>query len=211
MRRDRDRSFSTSYGDPMNAQETGLLLRTVHQLWPTVPFQTETGPKMIAVWQSVLADIPLGAAEAIVIHHARRGTPFPPSPGQIAYDVLSTKDRLHGTGAPDTDEAWAEVLSAVQSLGYYNGPPAQWSHPAVAAVVRSFGWEELCHGDLMITRAHFVKLYPDAARRVENDRALTSTLEALGMSAAPAAIDVTAQVRSLDAALGDEPRDTPRL
>ncbi len=163
----------------MNHQETAGLIATVHRLWPTVPFQADAGREMVRSWQVVLADIPIEAAEALLVNIARSGASFPPPPGQIAAQVLATRDDLAGFTAPTADDAWAEVLRLVQSHGWYRGMPTVWSHPAVEQVARSLGWDELCHGDPMVVRAHFLRLYPEAVRRHDATRQRTETFTML--------------------------------
>jgi hypothetical protein len=171
----------------MTHQETNALIVAITQLWPTVPFQADHGPGMVKVWQAVLADVPADAAQTVTIDHARRGDPFPPTPGAIAAAVHQLAARITGTGTPTADEAWATVQAQVSRRGWYQGAPddTAW-HPAVAAVVRAIGWAELCHGDTMVVRAHFLKLYPDAAARVTADRRQDTTLAMLGLTRPPA-------------------------
>lgn len=166
----------------MNHQEVNALIQAIHVLWPTVPFQADYGPDMIRVWQLVLNDVPLRAAETIVVDLARSGDRFPPTPGVIAQAVLALRSTIEGTGAPGADEAWQMVAEAVRARGWYRGIPAADSwHPAVDAAARAIGWDELCHGDVMVTRAHFMRLYPEAARRVETGKRQAATFAALGI------------------------------
>jgi hypothetical protein len=163
----------------VNDQETASLLATVQRLWPTVPFQTKVDAAMVRAWQVVLADIPHTAAEALLVNTARAGAAFPPPPGQIAEQVIATRDDLTGSTAPTPDDAWGEVLAVVQRRGWYRGMPESWSHPAVEQVARSLGWDELCHGDPMVVRAHFLRLYPEAARRHTSVRRRDETFSML--------------------------------
>jgi hypothetical protein len=76
-------------------------------------------------------------------------------------------------GAPDVDNAWAEVLTSIRRYGRYGVPrkgggydAVTWSHPAIEDVVRSMGWLSLCDSDnIAADRAHFLKLYETASKR----------------------------------------------
>lgn len=165
----------------MNQQETAAVIEAVHQLWPTVPFQARIGADTVRVWQLVLADIPFLAAEALILARSRRGDPFPPPPGEIARTVIDARRDLDGSAAPDPDQAWAEISVQVRRVGWYRGAGScVWSHPAVAAVVAALGWDELCHGDVMVMRAHFMRLYTPAVDRVERQRRTVETIAAVG-------------------------------
>lgn len=164
----------------MTAQEAARIISIVRSLWPTVPFQAEVNADLVTAWQVVLSDVPFDAAQAFLADLSRGGAHFPPAPGELANAVLLAVARAEGRAAPDADQAWAEVEAAVSSRGWYAGPPDAWSHPAVAAGVQALGWGELCHGESMINRAHFMKLYPTVQARTEGDRRLAETLTALG-------------------------------
>lgn len=163
----------------MNHQEVHALIGAIHNLWPTVKFAAQTGPDMVRQWQLVLADVPYEAAEVVVVTRARLGDEFPPTPGKLAKHYHDAVAQATGSRAPDADEAWAEVMVGVQRRGFQQGPPT-WSHPAVAAAVQSVSWREICLGETMITRAHFLKLYPAVLARSVNATVQQQTLEALG-------------------------------
>lgn len=163
----------------MNHADVEQLLRAVHRLWPTVPMQAPIDADTVRVWQIVLADIPIAGGEAVVVNCARAGDRFPPTPGAIASAYHDVVDRHRGQAVPDVDEAWLEVSTAVQRLGWYSGPPASWSHSAVAAAAAAMTWRELCHGDTMVVRAHFVRIYPAIASRTVAAVVLERTRDAL--------------------------------
>lgn len=163
----------------MNGNDVEQLIRIIQRLWPSVPNQAPADATTVAVWQVVLCDVPMVGAEAVVVNRARSRDRFPPSPGEIAGHYHDTVDRLAGVAIPDADQAWLEVHTAVQRLGWYSGPPKAWSHPAVAAAADSMTWRELCHGDVMIVRAHFLKSYPAIAARSATARTETRTFAAL--------------------------------
>lgn len=160
----------------MNQRECADLIRAAAILWPTVPHITKVDATMLRLWALALSDIAAADAEAMLVHCSRQGDRFPPTPGVLARLVLDARS----TGsAPGADEAWAEVSAAVTRRGWYAGMP-EWSHPAVEAAARAIGWDELCHGDVMVVRAHFVKLYTPAADRTGHAARLDETMTMLG-------------------------------
>lgn len=188
----------------MNHQEVETLVRAMHRLWPTVPLQAPVDAALIRLWQLVLAEIPLEGAELVLVTRSRAGDVFPPKPGEIVRWYYWLSERVTGTAAPDVDEAWAEVRRAVGARGWTQGPPEQWSHPAVAAAVKSLGWTELCRGEESIVRAHFLRLYPTVQQRIESTANVERTFGVLGPAVAAALPGV---VRSLDA--GPDDRRSP--
>ena len=83
---------------------------------------------------------------------------------------------------PLADEGWAEIQTAISRVGRQEGlirgydKGEGWSHPAIAAVVVSMGWVNLCNSmDQMADRAHFIKLYAGAAQRSYEESVMTPT------------------------------------
>lgn len=163
----------------MTEQEANLLIQACAQLWPTVPLQAQYGPQMIRLWAVVLADVSLPEAEQVLANCSRQGDRFPPTPGVIARGALDARAAAEGRTVPDADEAWSEIISVVQRRGWYRGEPDEWSHPAVAHAVRALSWDELCHGDEMVMRAHFIRMYPAIVARVVGAQQRAETMTAL--------------------------------
>lgn len=178
----------------MTHQEVEILVRAMTKLWPTVPFQAAVDADLIRLWQLVLIDVPLSGAELVLVTRARAGDRFPPTPGDIVRWHHWMLDRT-----PDVDEAWTEVRRAVSRVGWHAGPPTDWSHPAVRAAATAIGWTELCHGEEMVVRAHFFRLYPTVQTRVEHQATAARTMGALG-------IDTSGVVKSLTAGDPDDDR-----
>lgn len=154
----------------MNDRDVRTLLALVTNWWPTVPFKTDDMESVAKAWRIVLADITLDEATLVLAEVSRRGVPFPPTPGDVAKRVLDARDRRAGIAAPDVDEAWAEVQQGIRRCGLVAGPP-EWTHTAIAAVVRAIGWRELCMSDNPdVVRAHFLRMYAPAVERVVSDQ-----------------------------------------
>lgn len=94
--------------------------------------------------------------------------PFHPSPGELRDLAL----RLVEHDEPSADEAWAEVLNALQHIGFY-GVPA-WSSESIANTMQSFGrWKDFCSVEidqLPFVRAQFMKIYDAQRARQHDDR-----------------------------------------
>ena len=179
----------------MTHQEVDRLLRAIVKLWPTVPFATSIDADLIRLWQLVLADVPLDAAELVIVLRARADERFPPTPGGIVSDYHGLCDQAAGRRTPDADEAWGEVRRTIGRCGYDHPPTVDsWSHPAVAAAVSSIGWGQLCRGDEQIVRAHFLRSYPAIAQRARADVTFSRATAALGL-------DTTSLVRAIESAV----------
>lgn len=149
----------------MNQPDVQLLVRAVTTLWPSVPYRVPVDAAFIRTWHAVLRDVTLDEAERAVLDASRRGDSFPPTPGAIVAAVLAARDVSAGLTVPDTDVAWAELMGAVRTRGFMQGPP-EWSHPAVADVARALSWRELCYSNNEgVLRAHFLRLYAPAVAR----------------------------------------------
>jgi hypothetical protein len=166
----------------VNAQEAVNLVGATQRLWPNAFTGQRDLRETAKLWQLVLIDVSYEDAIAALVACARRGDEFAPQPGML----VKQHHDLHDQRAPTADEAWAEVQRAIARLGFYIGPPDQWSHTAVASCADAIGWRELCHGDAMVTRAHFLKLYPAALERTERDRTQAHTDNALNAMRPPA-------------------------
>lgn len=170
----------------MNAAEAAALVRAAKRMWPH-SFANESGGDMTEIaktWQLVMVDVPYDDAVNVLVALCRTGVKFAPGPGEIV-------EAFHHTVDPDTpaaDVAWAEMVTGVRNCsgGYHYGQPPAWSHPAVADAVAGITWRELCLGDEMTNRAHFLRMYPDIARRHERQRNAAHTAEAIARLTAPA-------------------------
>lgn len=154
----------------MNAKQTRDVIAFVLHSWPSVPWRNDEMVPLIKAWHLILMDVDVDEAIAVLADLARSGAPFPPPPGVIVKTVLDMHDSIAGTRVPDADEAWAEIQRGIASHGFVNGQP-EWSHVAVASVVSALTWRELCMSTNPDTiRAHFLRLYDTAARRVTSEQ-----------------------------------------
>lgn len=149
----------------------------------------EVDAESVRLWHLVLFDVELSAAEVVLVNAHRRGDTFAPSPGEIGAMVRRERARANGTLAPDVDEAWLWVIEDVRGRGWYAGPPDEYPHPAVRLTSKALGWNRLCHGDEMVTYAHFRTLYATALARVEAGEQMDNTLALLTAAAERSALE----------------------
>lgn len=163
----------------VNHREVEALIRAMSKLWPTVPTQAKVDADMIRLWALVLADVPPDGAELVIVTRSRAGDRFPPTPGELVEHWHELNDRANGVQIPTADEAWREVRREIGRLGYMFGDGHVWSHPAIASAVEAMGWAQLCQGEEMINRAHFLKMYPTVAARARQEQVQERTFDAL--------------------------------
>lgn len=135
---------------------TTTILRQLVSAYPNAQASLET----IAVYDRLLADIPLGDLQT-VIDQCIAECKFLPTVAEI-------RDRYHALtrtiGQASATEAWQDVLSQIRAVGYIGAP--YFANAITAQVVKSMGWRELCTGENMVAdRAHFLKMYDQLASR----------------------------------------------
>lgn len=158
----------------MNNEQTQRLVAAWRSLWPSAPWRAEDMRLVLHTWTAVLADIDYDEAEIALIAYARDGAAHPPNPGQIAERVLTLRESLDQTAAPTLDRMLREIRHYTQQ---HEPPPDDWwSHPAVLAAVRSFGWHDLCQMS-DTTRAHLIRVYEQARERDRTTRRLAPLLD----------------------------------
>jgi hypothetical protein len=114
---------------------------------------------------------------ALAIKQLRQTATFLPS---IA-EVRQAAAEITAGHLPDGDQAWAEVVHQIRTVGH-TGRPA-WSHPAIAETVRAMGWLELCASTNQVAdRAHFLRLYANARTRHDQTRLVDPTTRQLASS-----------------------------
>jgi hypothetical protein len=145
--------------------EVATLITLMAQYWPS--FAPKDPDAAIEAWLRMLSDVEPEVAFAAVDQLGAEGREFAPSPGQVRLAAVSLRE----PSIPGPDEAWEEIRKGIATTGRYKPPPA-WSHPAIAAVVSSIGWQQLCAGEEMILRAHILKLYPQVAERSQRSAAM---------------------------------------
>lgn len=111
---------------------------------------------LLDLWEKSLADISneLGdlAARVVILK-----SPHKPRIADIRGEALRL---MNPESEIDAGHAWSLVLKAVRLYGSYQAARALESLPAtVAEAARRVGWVEICTGDEMANRAHFLKIF----------------------------------------------------
>lgn len=118
----------------MNEQQIGILVKWVGANWPSAPMPDDT----IEVFVLELAGLDFDETLA-VLRETFADAPFPPTPMALRSTVLRCRSNV-----PTYEQAMSELLDRIASVGYAQ-PEPEWSHPAVAALVRQRGgWTEVC-------------------------------------------------------------------
>lgn len=76
------------------------------------------------------------------IHNLLITNKFLPSISEIFESAKSINECINGSNYPSWDEALTEITNAMQKYGQYNIP--LFSSPAIAYVVHTYGWIDLC-------------------------------------------------------------------
>lgn len=122
----------------------------------------------LQVYHEILDDVDDDLLMAATKQWLSTARPFHPSPGELRDMALTLTER----GEPSADEAWSEVLDALQHIGSYGIPT--WSNERIARTMKSFGrWSDFCLTEtdqLGTVRAQFLRIYEaQTKRRHDND------------------------------------------
>jgi hypothetical protein len=157
--------------------ELVAVLALIAATWPAwrLPADRDEQDVLVGVWFRLLGDLDQSTVVAAVDALACDGREFAPQPGQVRRRAVALSQPA---GLPDVDEAWAEVVAKVATVGRYRVP--SWSHPAIRAAVDALGWGQVCSSsDLMADRAHFIRFYGKAHDRAEFARVMPPSVLAL--------------------------------
>ena len=120
----------------------------------------------ISLWNEMLDEydveiVKIALKRLIAIHKE-----YPPTIGQL-LESIST---VSGHTAPDADEIWGEIITAIRDYGYYRTTEALESlSPLAYQAVKALDWYTLCKSESPETdRAHFLRIYQ--AIKVRNDQ-----------------------------------------
>jgi len=120
----------------------------------------------ISLWNEMLADydvetVKVALKRLIAIHKE-----YPPTIGQLLESICTVSGHM----APDADEIWAEIVTAIRDYGYYRTAEAIESlSPLAYQAVKALDWYSLCKSESPETdRAHFLRIYE--AIKTRNDQ-----------------------------------------
>jgi hypothetical protein len=98
------------------------------------------------------------------------GRQFAPSADEIRSAMVGLQ--IRASGVPQPGEAWEEVISTIHRIGCH-GPTPEFSHPLVRKAVQAIGLQSIgMSEDLMVERAHFLKIYGQYLERATEDAAM---------------------------------------
>jgi hypothetical protein len=138
------------------------------ELWDSYSLPGDSGRLALRklAWKDLLGDLDKGTVKAALMQLASEGLTYAPPPGVIrrrAVDLAAPAGRV-----PTVDAAWGEVQRAARA-GFDRR--VEWSHPAVAEIVETLSWWEICHSEQPATlRAQFRDLYEPLRARHETVR-----------------------------------------
>lgn len=122
----------------------------------------------LQVYHEILDDVDDDLLMAATKQWLSTAHPFHPSPGELRDLALTLTER----DELSADEAWSEVLDALQRIGSYHVPT--WSNEIIAKTMQSFGrWSDFClieTDQLGIVRAQFMRIYEAQRTRQHDDR-----------------------------------------
>lgn len=123
----------------------------------------------LQVYHEILDDVDDDLIMAATKQWLSTARPFHPSPGELRDLALSLIER--GNGSKSADEAWSEVLNALQRGGSYVTP--KWSSEEIAKAMESFGrWSDFCLVEteqIPTVRAQFLRIYEAQRARRHDD------------------------------------------
>jgi hypothetical protein len=136
-------------------QQSGVVLDALVAAFPRTMMSEET----VRMYARFLVDFELEHAVAAVAKWIAREQRFP-----VIAELREACAAAAGSGPPDADLAFAEVMRAVGSLGIYGEP--KWSHGAIREAVDAITWREVCMSEHAPSlRKHFADAYATAKKR----------------------------------------------
>jgi hypothetical protein len=129
---------------------------------------------LIDLWANMLSDVTYQIAE-IAIKKYMSESVFPPTIADIRQRIAEvTKPR---TVTPI--EAWGNVTAVIRKYGSYNETKAlEELDQLTRRAVQYFGYRELCLSEnVMVDRAHFLKMFESLAERENKNNLLHPALQ----------------------------------
>jgi hypothetical protein len=159
----------------MDSDDVRKVMAAVAVYWPNVVLYPPGHADLaVEMWLRALRDLSLSAAltavELLRDEPDRRA--FAPTVGAIRARTIEMLADAGGTNVPSGPDAWAEVQDRIARVGYVGTP--SWTHPVIAAAVRSIGWQALCHSDADngVMFAHFRDVYATYVRRAQREQVM---------------------------------------
>lgn len=148
------------------------------------PHARPPSPDDLVAWELLWLDLDAAVAAAAILAVAEEGGRWPPTPGEVRRRTLDLERPI-----PAAEEAWGEVQTQIARVGslrgmldYGSGERLEpvWSHSLVGETVDRIGWQALCESTtVMADRAHFLRVWSDAAARSRTAEHLAPAARAL--------------------------------
>lgn len=148
------------------------ILSANYRKWPEEGKEEDT----VILWEMMLSDIPMEAAQNAAIMHMRK-SPFPPA----VSDIVEGATRLTNPPQLDWSEAWEMVNGAVRRYGFYREAEGLASLPEdVATMTKRFTWREICLNENIDTlRAQFRMAWETQSKRLKEKSIMPPALSAM--------------------------------
>lgn len=144
----------------MDKREAAMLIGVAVANMPNL--QNKSLAATAKAWALIMPDISYADGQQALIKLLRsREYPTLPLPGEIVRTVRKLKQ---GSDNPPTAiEAWEEVRKFADPYKHH-----EWSHPAVAATVKSFGLNTICGSEYDLSRQFMERYDMIVNRAIEN-------------------------------------------
>lgn len=138
------------------------LIGYIKLAYPNFNPTLEGSPNIIDVWYDLLGDLPLDTLKlAVKSCCTEPDRAFAPSPGEIRGAIA----KMNTSNLPLAGEAWGEVIQYIVTKGCHGEVP-EFSYPIIKQAVQIIGMENIgMSDDVMVERAHFLKIYEQLRNR----------------------------------------------
>ena len=178
----------------MNREQFALIAAGLQTAFPWANlFPTK---EAIDIWYRKLRDIPYEVMSAVV----NRWIDTKNSPPTIA-DLRAEADVVVNGLPPTWADGWEQVHKAIGRYGYMQREAALASMDEVTAeTVRRIGWQQICENENVdALRANFRMVYETMARRLQEDRLISSgTQQKLDAVRVPQVVALADQMKLTD-------------
>ena len=166
----------------MTEKEIGSLLTLTVANFPQM--QNKNMKDTLALWNSMLADIPFSVAKKALLKVLSSAKFFP-----TVAEIREAATMLVRPMVPTHSEAWGLVRKAIMEYSSYREKEALESlnavHPAIGKTAQDMGWRELCLSEEPdIIRAQFRKAYEVHCQREKEMAVLPAQIRGLIESSA---------------------------
>ena len=137
------------------------IMEYVMLAYPNFKPNLDGKPNIVDVWFDQLGDFSTDDVKIATKAYCSEDHDFAPNPGQLRGAIA----KLRTADLPLAGEAWDEVIQYIKTNGCHGETP-EFSHPAVKRAAQIIGMEVIgMSEDIMMERAHFLKVYEQLRNR----------------------------------------------